>query len=68
MPKLSEIELRLNDILVSDVSDEAIEQLRLAASGVDKPLSDYVLDLIARHFETRRERLASASVMVLDPE
>ncbi len=67
MPKLSEIKLRPNDIVVSDVSDEAIEQLRLAASGVAKPLSDYVLDLIARHFETPREKLAGASVIVLEP-
>jgi hypothetical protein len=68
MPKLSEIELRPNDILLSDVSDEAIERLRLAALAANKPFSDHVLDLTALHFGTPREKLANASVIVLDPE
>ena len=68
MPKLSEIELRPNDILLSDVSDEAIERLRSAATAANKPFSDYVLDLMALHFGTPREKLASASVIALDPE
>jgi hypothetical protein len=68
MPKLSEIELRPSDIVLSDVSDEAIEHLHQAAAALGKPLSDYVLDLIAGHFETPRWKLANASVIVLDPE
>jgi hypothetical protein len=68
MPKLSEIELRPNDFLLSDVSDDAIERLRVAATAANKPFSDYVLDLMALHFGTPREKLASASVIALDPE
>ena len=68
MPKLSEIELRPNDIVLSDVSDEAIEHLHHAAAALGQPLSNYVLDLIAGHFETPPGKLASASVIVLDPE
>jgi hypothetical protein len=68
MPKLSEIELRPNDILLPDVSDEAIERLRVAAAAANKPFSDYVLDLMALHFGTPREKLTNASVIVLDPE
>jgi hypothetical protein len=68
MPKLSEIELRPNDILISDVSDEAIERLRSAAATANRPFSDYVVDLMALHFGTPREKLANASVIVLDPE
>jgi hypothetical protein len=68
MPKLSEIELRPNDILLEDVSDAAIEGLRLTAAALNRPFSDYVPDLIASHFGTPRERLASATVIVLSPE
>jgi hypothetical protein len=42
--------------------------LRVAASALNKPFSDHVLDLTALHFGTPREKLANASVIVLDPE
>jgi hypothetical protein len=66
MAKLSDIELRPNDIVLSDVSDEAIEQLHQIAAALGKPFSDYVPDLIARNFGTPRGKLASATVIVLD--
>jgi hypothetical protein len=68
MPKLREVKLLPNDILLSDVSDDAIESLRMAAEAANRPFSDYVLDLMALHFGTPREKLANASVIVLDPE
>jgi hypothetical protein len=68
MPKLSEIELCPNDILVSEVSGEAIEHLRSAAAAANRSFSDYVVDLMALHFGTPREQLANAIVIALDPE
>jgi hypothetical protein len=68
MPKRSEIELRPNDVLLSDVSDEAIARLQLEASAANKSFSDHVPDMIARHAGTPREKLAKACVVVLDPE
>jgi hypothetical protein len=67
MPKLSAIKLRPNDILVSEVADEAIERLRSAAAAANRPFSDDVVDLMALHFGRPFEELATASVIVLDP-
>lgn len=68
MPRLSEIEIRPNDILLRDVPDDVITSLRIQAAARNVPFSDYVLELIADHFGTPREALSSATVIVLDPE
>ena len=68
MPKRSEIELRSNDSLISDVPDEIIERVRLKATGSETSFSRYGLHLIADHFQTPREAFASATVIVLVPE
>ncbi|AMJ63146.1 hypothetical protein [Bosea sp. PAMC 26642] len=68
MPKLSEIEIGPNDILIPDVSDEAIAALRAHAQLMGKSFSDSVLDVFARGLDSPRESLAGASVIVLDDE
>ncbi len=68
MPKLSEVEVRPNDIVLPDVPDSLIMDLRLKADLSKMTFNEYVLHLIADHFETPREAFASAAVIVLDPE
>lgn len=68
MPKLSELEIGPNDILIADVSDEAIASLRARAQLMGKSFGDYVLDVFARGLDTPRESLAGASVILLDDE
>ncbi len=68
MPKLSEIELRPNDIRLSDVPDDLIERLQARAMATNVSFSEYVLTLMADHFETSREGWTSGTVIVLDPE
>lgn len=68
MPKLSEIELGPNDILIPDIDDKLIESFRWRAELLGKSLSDYILDVLARGADIPRKSLASAYVVVLDDE
>lgn len=68
MPKLSEIELGPNDILIPDVDDELLESFRWRAELMGKSLSDYILDIFARGADMPRESFKGASVIVLDDE
>lgn len=68
MPKLNEIELGPNDILIPDIDDELLADFRRRAELLGKSLSDYILDIFARGADLPRERLAGAYVVVLDDE
>ena len=68
MVKLSEIELRPNDILLSDVPDDLIALLKLRAQAAKMSFSEYVLGMIADHFGSPRDELRNATIIVLEPE
>lgn len=68
MPKLSEIEIGPNDILIPDIDDETIAALRVQAEAFGRTFSDHILDILARGADSPRERLNGASVIVLDDE
>lgn len=68
MPKLSEIELGPNDILIPGIDDELIADFRRRAELMGKSLSDYILEILARGADLPRERFASAYVVILDDE
>jgi hypothetical protein len=68
MPKLSRIEIGPKDILVTDVAGEAIARLRAGADSQGPSFSDCVLGILADHAGARRETVARASVILLDPE
>jgi hypothetical protein len=68
MPKLSEIEVRPNDILLPDVPDDVIAALALRATLNERSFSEHVICLLADHFDIPRDALASATAIVLDPE
>jgi hypothetical protein len=68
MPKLSEIELGPNDILVPDVDDALTADFRWRAELMGRSLSDYILDILARGADLPREDFAGAYVVMLDDE
>ncbi|HEV7336514.1 MAG TPA: hypothetical protein VGO06_11135 [Bosea sp. (in: a-proteobacteria)] len=68
MPKLSEIELGPNDILIPDIDDALIADFRRRAELMGRSVSDYILDIIARGAALPREHFAGAYVIVLDDE
>ena len=68
MPKLSEIEIGPNDILIPDIDDALIADFRRRAELMGRGVSDYILDIIARGADLPRERFASAYVVILDDE
>ncbi|MBN9448482.1 MAG: hypothetical protein J0I67_16460 [Bosea sp.] len=68
MPKLSEIELGPNDILIPDIDDALIADFRRRAELMSRGVSDYILDIIARGAALPREDFAGAYVIVLDDE
>ncbi|CAN7590649.1 hypothetical protein [Bosea sp. LjRoot237] len=68
MIKRCEIEIGPNDILIPDIDDALIESFRWRAELMGRSFSDYVLDILARGADIPRERLANASVIVLDDD
>ena len=68
MPKLSEIELGRNDILIPDIDDALIADFRRRAELMGRSLSGYILDILARGADLPRERFASAYAVILDDE
>lgn len=66
MPKLSEIELGRNDILIPDIDDALIADFRRCAALMGRSVSDYILDIVARGAVLPRERFADAYVVIPD--
>ena len=68
MPKLSEIELGPNDILIPDIDDKLLAAFRWRAEFIGKSLSNYILDVLARGVDLPRESFSGAYVVILDDE
>ena len=68
MPKLSEIELRSNDILLTDVPDDLIARLQARATALGVSFSEHVFTLLAEYCEIPPEERQTGTALVLDPE
>jgi hypothetical protein len=68
MPKLSEVELCSNDILLMDVSDDLIERLQARARAAGVSFSEHVFTSLADYCEVPREERQPDAVLMLDPE
>lgn len=68
MPKLSEIELRPSDILLTDLPDDLIQHLQASARVAGVSFSEHVFTLLADYCEEPQEERQTGTVLVLDPE
>jgi hypothetical protein len=68
MPKLSEIELRPNDIPLTDVPDDLIARLHTRATALGMSFSEQVFTLLADYCGVPPEERQTGTTLVLHPE